>query len=120
MGQKKTCVVCNKEYPASAEYFRRSGVSEDGLAPSCKTCSKEYVKQYYLAEANVKGVLGFRCPLWALRCGECRTVTRCWRLEKSGWETVDERPAKLRSDPVFTKLKPKHLSNMGVQNETEQ
>jgi len=98
--ERKVCLSCGKKYPATAEFFRRSGKQPDALAQSCKTCAKNYTRNYYTVHADIKGVLGFHCPLHALRCGVCNTVSHCWRLE-GHWETTDERPAKLRSDPIF-------------------
>lgn len=34
----KICYRCNRELPATAEYFRRDKAKKDGLRPSCKEC----------------------------------------------------------------------------------
>lgn len=38
----KTCSKCNKEYPATTEYFYKNKASKDGLHCYCKNCQKEY------------------------------------------------------------------------------
>ena len=38
MDTTKTCYICRKAFPATAEYFTRDKVRSDGLHPYCKTC----------------------------------------------------------------------------------
>ncbi len=103
----KECFSCGETYPATPRYFRRSGVHADGLSPNCKVCSKRSVAEFYDRTVNKKGVVGFRCVLWAEKCGYCVTVTKCWRLQDGAHWHGDERPIKLFTDPVFALPKKK-------------
>ena len=40
----KRCTVCNKEYPATTEYFPSSSAIKSGLRSACKVCTKEKAK----------------------------------------------------------------------------
>lgn len=42
----KQCNKCKIEYPATTEYFCRRSSQPDGLNVWCKSCKKEYDKQY--------------------------------------------------------------------------
>ncbi len=82
--QSKTCSTCRNAYPATSDYFRRDAAKSDGWSTYCKRCARTRAKainrQYYNSTVAVKGVLGWRCPLWAQRCGECRVINVCWRI----------------------------------------
>lgn len=50
MGQfmtNKTCSKCNKEFPATNEYFYKKVDGKYGLTTKCKNCAKECVKKCY-------------------------------------------------------------------------
>lgn len=95
---EKTCTRCGDDFPMTSEYFRRDGSSKDGFSRYCKVCAKDMAKDpnksHYDRTVEIKGVLGWRCPLWSEKCGECRIVNDCWRL--LGHIDGDERPTKLR------------------------
>lgn len=43
----KTCVRCNKEFPATLEFFNKNNAKKDGLTAQCKTCRAELWKENY-------------------------------------------------------------------------
>lgn len=43
----KVCSKCNKEYPATREYFYCDKRHKDGLRPECKECRKQVCYKYY-------------------------------------------------------------------------
>lgn len=45
--ETKICTKCNKEYPATAEYFYRNSKSTDGLRCECKQCQQKQYAKYY-------------------------------------------------------------------------
>jgi hypothetical protein len=93
---RKTCIRCNKTYQATVEYFRRDSTKPDGFSIYCKVCAKtaghNLNKDYYNKTVELKGVLGWRCPLWTERCGECRIINNCWRIVDN---QPDDLPVKL-------------------------
>lgn len=52
MTDKKTCSKCNREFPATTEYFGRNKRGKDGLQAWCKACFRSYRddRQQYFAE----------------------------------------------------------------------
>lgn len=42
----KLCSKCNREYPATEEYFYEHSGMKDGLYSSCKSCYKKYNKKW--------------------------------------------------------------------------
>lgn len=42
----KICPKCNRELPATKEYWYSDIRKKDGLYPSCKTCKDKQVKEY--------------------------------------------------------------------------
>jgi hypothetical protein len=99
----KTCKHCKETYPATSEYFRRDATKPDGWSFYCKTCAKNMQrpanKEYYNRNVEVKGVLGWRCPLWTKRCGECRVINTCWRIVN---DEPEDLPVKLVGKRVGT------------------
>jgi len=99
----KTCINCNNTFPATAEYFRRDADKPDGFSIYCKACAKSMQrptnKDYYNKTVELKGVLGWRCPLWTERCGECRVINTCWRIVN---DQQDDLPVKLVGKLVGT------------------
>jgi hypothetical protein len=43
----KTCIKCNKELPATLEFFNKNNAKKDGLTAQCKTCRAELWKEQY-------------------------------------------------------------------------
>lgn len=42
----RTCTVCGKTYPATAEYFGRTKNTKSGLVAHCKACNAVRVKEW--------------------------------------------------------------------------
>jgi len=49
---QKKCSNCGQVYPATEEFFYKSGGSSDGLQFLCKPCMKEYGRKYYHKRKN--------------------------------------------------------------------
>jgi hypothetical protein len=45
---KKKCRKCNKEFPATTEYFQKNIKGKNQLGSYCKDCEKESRKRYYI------------------------------------------------------------------------
>jgi hypothetical protein len=92
----KTCSNCRNAFPATSDNFRRDATKSDGWSTHCKRCARMIAKainrQYYNNTVAVKGVLGWRCPLWTQRCGECRVINSCWRITN---DQPEDLPVKL-------------------------
>lgn len=43
----KTCAKCNKDFPATNEFFNKHKRTKDGLGSYCKTCQKKYRSEYF-------------------------------------------------------------------------
>lgn len=46
MENKKTCTKCNKELPATTEFFYKQKMGMFGIKSTCKDCDKNYNKEY--------------------------------------------------------------------------
>ena len=55
MPDTKICTKCEKEFPATLEYFNKHKKCKYGLNSTCKDCEKKYKKQYY--ENNKKEII---------------------------------------------------------------
>jgi hypothetical protein len=92
----KKCIRCLRILPATVDNFRRDARTHDGYSIYCKDCVKEMQRdpnrEYYNRTVERKGVLGWRCPLWTERCGECRIINTCWRIAN---DKVADLPVKL-------------------------
>jgi DNA-directed RNA polymerase subunit RPC12/RpoP len=55
--EKKTCIKCGKEFPATEEFFRKSSLTRGGFENQCKKCRKNYFSDYRRKKRNqpVKG-----------------------------------------------------------------
>jgi hypothetical protein len=102
----KLCSKCGDSYPAMEEYFRHDKRTQDGFSVTCKPCvkamQKDPNKAYHDRTVVVKGVLGWRCPLWTGRCGHCEVINTCWRIRN---DQPEDLPAKLVG-PVAGSLRP--------------
>jgi hypothetical protein len=43
----KTCSVCNKDFPATLDFFYKHRTTKTGLGSYCKICTKEYRASYF-------------------------------------------------------------------------
>ena len=43
----KTCTKCNKDFPATNEFFNKHKRTKNRLGSYCKTCQKQYCQQYF-------------------------------------------------------------------------
>jgi hypothetical protein len=43
----KSCSICEQEFPATTEYFQKSSKSKNQIGSYCKSCQKQYRKNYY-------------------------------------------------------------------------
>ncbi len=76
----KTCVHCDNEFPATAEYFHRDKKREGGLYPRCKVCK-------YIATRNLTTAQRFGqsvnktsdCWLWTDRLKDNGYATFTWK-----------------------------------------
>lgn len=45
--KEKVCTECGTEHPRTLEFFSKySGRSVDGLRPVCRSCEREYNREY--------------------------------------------------------------------------
>ena len=43
----KDCTICNKEFPATVEYFTKNSKCKNGVGSYCKSCQKRYRSEYF-------------------------------------------------------------------------
>jgi hypothetical protein len=75
----KVCSRCKKLYPANSNYFHRHREKRDGLDSWCKSCKKDYHKNYYklknfnLSKEEFKNLLikqDYRCGICGVKFKE--------------------------------------------------
>lgn len=76
--ETKICTKCNKEYPATDEYFYKNKYYPDGLARSCKQCDSNRAKiardiknkEKYKSQAKLKAELKQRGTKICTKCSK--------------------------------------------------
>lgn len=56
----KTCIKCECEFPATAEFFHRKNDARDGLRTVCKSCAKALHAVYYEENRDRLGIAARR------------------------------------------------------------
>jgi len=77
LSQTKICTKCGAEYPRTAEYFYRDKRNRDGLKGDCKTCKREYIREWKSAHREE---IAKRGSMYYATCREERLeYQRKWR-----------------------------------------
>lgn len=58
--ETKICTKCNKELPATNDYFYKSKIIKSGLRPACKKCNDTEKKEYSKTEKGKKIIEEYR------------------------------------------------------------
>jgi hypothetical protein len=71
----KRCSKCDKEKPATAEYFSRQYTGRDGLRADCKVCAEEYLRKWRAANRGTQKPLAPDGYKICTKCGEIKPAT---------------------------------------------